>query len=143
MNKEVNFEIAKLLKEKGFNLPTRSYRQKSAVIGSEKILPLVSVEEPYDWNNYSSEVPYYSMPIIAEVVMWLYEKHGIWISVGGDDNKTFKYELHIWSYYEPEKTLRQGHVKLGDTLFDVYSQPYKTSTEAYEAAIKYTLESLI
>ena len=48
MNKEVNFEIAKLLKEKGFRL-----------------LP-----------DFKS-----SYPTIAEVVMWLYEKHGVWISV--------------------------------------------------------------
>ena len=128
MNKEVNFEIAELLKEKGFNLPTRSYRQKSAVIGSEKILPLVSVEEPYDWNNYSSEVPYYSMPTIAEVVMWLYEKHGIWISVTKD--------------WDVGKCL--GFESIIDTNDGfINTETYNSPTEAYEAAITYCLENKI
>ena len=127
MNKEVNFEIAELLKEKGFNLPTRSYRQKSAVIGSEKILSLVSVEEPYDWNNYSSEVPYYSMPTIAEVVMWLYEKHGVWISVS--DAGGFGYMIQFMK------------IDGDSTIESLYE--YDSPTEAYEAAIIYTLESLI
>ena len=128
MNTVVNFEIAKLLKEKGFNLPTRSYRQKSAIIGSEKILPLVSVEEPYDWNNYSLEVPYYSMPTIAEVVMWLYEKHGIWISVTKD--------------WDVGKCL--GFESIIDTNDGfINTETYNSPTEAYEAAITYCLENLI
>jgi len=128
MNKEVNFEIAKLLKEKGFDIPTRSYRQKSAVIGSEKILPLVSVEEPYDWNNYSSEVPYYSIPTIAEVVMWLYEKYGIWISVTKD--------------WDVGKCL--GFESIIDTNDGfINTETYNSPTEAYEAAITYCLENLI
>ena len=110
MNTPINFETAKLLKEKGFRI-------------------LSDFESSY--------------PTIAEVVMWLYEKHGVWISTKGDDNKTFKYELHVWNWYEPEKTFRQGHVSFGNGVWDTDSEPFNSPTETYEAAIEYTLNNLI
>lgn len=121
MNTPVKFELAKLLKEKGFDKPTVAYRQKSAVIGNETILPIVYVKQNkgFNWNDYSTEVPYYSMPTIAEVCMWLYEKYGIWIS------PTCQYNQFFWR-------------------FDSYQTQYFNSpTEAYEAAIEYTLNKLI
>ena len=81
MNTLVNIELARLLKEKGFNSPTCSYRQKSAVIGDETILPLVTRKGAFDWNNYPSGVPFYSIPTIEQVVMWLHEKHGIYVEL--------------------------------------------------------------
>ena len=70
------------------------------------------------WNE--SEELLCSAPTIAEVVMWLYEKHGDWISV-------VKFEKYS------SCTFRHN------CLFKEYNSP----TEAYEAAIEYTLKNLI
>jgi hypothetical protein len=56
----VTYDQAVWLKEKGFDVPTLAYRQKSAVVGNETILPLALPDDefqwkPFDWNNYSKE----------------------------------------------------------------------------------------
>lgn len=66
MNTLVNFEIAKLLKEKGFTIFT--YYEYSDL---GKLIQRSSCIQ----NRLCSA------PTIAEVVMWLYEKHRVWISV--------------------------------------------------------------
>ncbi len=100
MNTPVNFEIAKLLKEKG-------YTQFKAP------LPSLIFEERY-------------RPTIAEAVMWLYEKHGIWISV--------------WRYRDYAADCNDDysfkHNYSGSTTF-------KTPTEAYSSAILYILNNLV
>lgn len=95
MNKEVNFEIAKLLKEKGFIL-----------------LP-----------DFKS-----SYPTIAEVVMWFYEKHGIWISV---QKYWDKGEFLGW----------EALIYFSDGIH--ITKTVNSPTEAYEVAIKHTLENKI
>ena len=61
-------------------------------------------------------------PTIAEVVMWFYENHGIWIGV----NLNFRYQI---------ETKKHGvlHAK----------NEFNSPTDAYEAAITYALENLI
>ena len=99
MNTPVSFEIAKLLKEKG-------YPFEFITVGELKEVPL-------------------NIPTIAEVVMWLYEKHGIWISVDPEnDTDTWFFTI---SYNNSE------------TIFGNYSTP----TEVYEAGIEYCLTNLI
>lgn len=61
-------------------------------------------------------------PTITEVVMWLYEKHGIWISV--EQN----------SFIGGGKSSFISNVKRAE---------YNSPTEAYEAAIEYCLTKLI
>lgn len=62
---------------------------------------------------------------IMQVIMWLYEKHGIWISVfSTDDISMFSYKI----------SSTQGHN---------YSPNFNSPTEAYEAAIEYTLKNLL
>lgn len=118
MNKEVNFEIAKLLEKKGFSEKTLQayvYRgvehQDSSYKGrltKDKLLCDISA------------------PTIAEVVMWLYEKHGIWIYI----RQGYKWEWYI------ETVANHPELKYNDGLED-------SPTEAYEEAIIYTLENLI
>jgi hypothetical protein len=74
--KLINFETAKLAKEKGFDWPCLCYRQKSAVIGDETILEVMEGEEYYDWNSYS-QVPFYSMPNQSLLQKWLRDTHKI------------------------------------------------------------------
>lgn len=116
MNTLVNFETAKLLKEKGFDITTK----------------ILYNDEGYKLNNgYYPDIHKddIACPTITDVVMWLYEKHGIWISVLQMLNNG---ETVTWyaSYYE------QG---VGEDI-EVY---YNSPTEAYEAAIEYTLKNLI
>ena len=58
-------------------------------------------------------------PTIADVVMWLYRKHGIWISLTHQHNKFF------WSFGSYQ------------------TQEFNSPTEAYSQAIIYTLKNLI
>lgn len=65
---------------------------------------------------------------IMQVIMWLYEKYGVWIHVDyyNDGNSEV-----IWFYNY--KTVNKESMDEG----------FKTPEEAYEAAIEYTLNKLI
>lgn len=117
MNTPVSFEISKLLKEKEFDEPCYYYYYNDKL----------NVSSKDNWNNFNG----YSAPTIAEVVMWLYEKHGIWVSVDNliDGNFYFSHRDAKASNYAS----RKGCNEYG----------YKTPVEAYEAVIEYTLENLI
>ena len=65
---------------------------------------------------------------IGEVVMWLYEKHGIWIYlVPSEDNK------NVFKPFFRGKSIVDQHL----TKF------YRSPTKAYEAGIEYSLNNLI
>lgn len=69
-----------------------------------------------------------SYPTIAEVVMWLYEKYGIWVSVNREP------ESGVF-FFSVDKNK-------GDFFFDK-GDDYSSPTESYEAAIEYCLTNLI
>ena len=69
MNTPVSFELAKLLKEKGFDGNYFHYWNMVNHSGEWKV----------DTSIWEYTDNYIEAPTIAEVVMWLYEKHGIWI----------------------------------------------------------------
>jgi len=118
MNTPISFEIAKLLKEKGFDDFTQIWYQHGEGISG-------CVEGKRDYYNRKGDI-YTSAPTIAEVVMWLYDKHGIWVYA---------------DYYNENRWFGVFRTKEGlkKELFDVFN----TQTEAYEAAIEYTLNNLI
>lgn len=130
MNNSVNFETAKILKAKGFNLKVihfYNYERLSCLSDKDRQLNdgLVNYN-PINWN--STKEHYTSAPSIAEVIMWLYEKHNIWISVTYQRHSEGKH----WRYtikriYGTETVLWE----------------HNTPEEAYEAAIEYTLKNLI
>lgn len=89
MNKPIKYPLAKLLKEKGFDKQFRDFYTKP----NSKMF---SIDEHY--RNYPiKNIPkklyavglhavlnvenVYPAPTISDVVMWIYEKHGIWINV--------------------------------------------------------------
>ena len=126
MNKEVNFEIAKLLKDKEFmdknmygevRLSQPKFYDNNGVIHNIK-----DAFEKTELNLREC----YNAPTIAEVLMWLYEKHGIWIYI----KQGYKWEWYI------ETVANHPELKYNDGLED-------SPTEAYEEAIIYTLENLI
>ena len=115
MNTPINFELAKLLKEIGYDKPTILHRDL------EGNLPF-NYNECFIKENWNHNPYLFSAPTIAEVVMWLYEKRGIWISVNYDQETQWYYNIvHI-----SEK---------GGNLVDKFN----SLTEAYEAAIEYAL----
>lgn len=136
MNKHVSFEIAKLLKEKGFDIPTTQFYtsgKKAYLTEAEDYMT-----ERYAISNWNDGMGSYptkaeevacSAPTIAEVVMWLYEKHCIWIEV----RKHTRNGLGCFSPYIDSNPVKK----------DVFFNDFDLPTEAYEAAIKYTLNNLI
>lgn len=125
MNIPVSFPIAKLLKEKGFDEYCR------LCIDDEDNRPL-----PFDCGNTqhkNSLHPYYSAPTISEVVMWLYEKYGIWIY-------SKPYDENTWFYTIIEIKNKDQREEYRNTFF---KSKFNSTTEAYEAGIEYALSHLV
>lgn len=140
MNKPVSFELAKLLKEKGFNILTYNYyKEKDYYYKEELITPKGTLLQNEDW-PYNVSTQQIHAPTIAEVVMWLYEKHGIWISVHEENCRGYVgFDFNIVFVGDHETTVTQQEIQyklLGETVFN-------SPTEAYEAAIEYVLTKLI
>ena len=143
MNKEVSFPIAKLLKEKGYEEPTKKHyeyalkSQKnqedgySGPFGWEK--GELILQSHYFINNHkqadlSSEMWYMcSAPTIAEVIMWLYEKHEYWC-----------YAYTNGKIWHPCIQHKFGDMAVLSGKIGEFNSP----TKAYEAAFEYTLNNL-
>lgn len=116
----VSFEVARLLKEKGFNGEVHAY------------------------HNVFDKVNLVQIPCPTQqmAMTWLRETHNLFIRVGfGNDNKgNFLYMADIYDLTnDAVDGLYKPIVEANDYLF---TNP-KTYEEAVEAALKYTLENLI
>ncbi len=121
MNTPVSFELAKLLKEKGFD---EVCQQWYSVEGG------LYYQDEFDNNRGFIPVCECEAPTIAEVVMWLYEKHRIWTVVNVNIMGSWYFE------HFDLKEKRNAEFKPTDTHYD-------SPTEVYEAAIEYTLKNLL
>ena len=132
MNTIVTFETAKLLKEKGFDLPCIYCYDKCNMLSTYS-----TVFKPL---NYNTSGYLKSAPTIEKVVLWLYEKHGIWISVA----PRFNNDNSLWFVYE-SLILSTNTIKtLNNNLFKGhFNEMFKSPTEAYSSAILYTLNNLM
>ena len=152
MNTPVKFELAKLLEEQGYPFEFITVGELKEVplnipTIAEVVVWLYEYVGTFGWKKGETNIQSYnfinnhpnvdlsnenwymcSAPTIAEVVMWLYEKHNIWISVDPENDKDTWF--HTISYNKSE------------TIFGNYNT-YNSSTEAYEAAIEYTLNNLL
>lgn len=109
MNTPVSFPISKLLKEKRFE-----FRQNEIYYN------------PVNGFTTYEEIT----PTITEVVMWLYEKLGIWIQPTICSDKTFKVGcIELNNYPLVEHIVKNKNEQLY----------FNSPTEAYEAAIEYVL----
>lgn len=138
MNTPVSFKIANVLTEKGisFNANKRHYLNG----GGEEITDAF-IAEKYNYNILgrmdvaksvwaTSHIP---APIIADVVMWIYEKHWIWIEAGfGYNPKGFYWLITVI------KDKKSFHSET-----NAFQPSFNSPIEAYEAAIEYTLKHLI
>lgn len=130
MTTPISFELAKLLKEKGFDKPITNYYSG---------LNLYTDELRFNYNDktigdspmHKRNAGLYSAPTIAEVVCWIYSKYDIWVSILCDVgyDTLFTYKLYS-TKMDSEHCIKNG---------DRYDSP----TEAYEAAIEYVLKNLI
>ena len=126
MNKEVNFEIAKLLKDKEFmdkNMYGEVRLSQPKFYDNHGVIH--SIKDAFEKTELNLR-ECYNAPTIAEVIMWLYEKHGIWIYI----KQGYKWEWYI------ETVANHPELKYNDGLED-------SPTEAYSSAILYTLNNLI
>lgn len=133
MNTPVNFELAKLLKEKGFDKDIKGFWietieheldvPRDGVMIFPSIPPRILDHLPKE--NY--HIFHAVAPTIADVVMWLYEKHDIWMWVSQEftDSNDFCYRYRYENNFTPP---------IG---------AFNSSTEAYISAIEYVLSNLI
>ncbi len=159
MTEPVTFEIAKLLKEKEFDKRTMHYYFEDGEFKDNKLTGTngyYGEEYSFSYNEFLENwndkwltkkngdrcfgcskshgyLETYSAPTISEVVMWLYEKHGIWIGVQ-PTSVVGKFQFR--TYYNNKSVMNQHW---NDSMSKEFSSPI----EAYEAAIEYTLNNLI
>ena len=159
MNKPVNLEIAKILKEKGFKESTEANWWILTKDHSDNYMNRLPVDESkiffakdsceleskiqIDENTEHDVFHFLRAPTIADVVMWLYEKHGIWIGVELTDNtREFYFQPTIWTSKDREYH-DEDMIDQAISICKWKEWRFNSPTEAYEAAIKHTLENLI
>ena len=128
MNTPVSFEIAKLLKEKGFEgakSPLWYYKD-----GTLHETPTVGYKGLKCWNTWdATQGVRWDAPTIAEVVCWIYIKYNIWIQVSILKDDEWHYSIrrkeNNWEIEFPTK------------------EKISSIEKAYEAGIKYCLTKLI
>jgi hypothetical protein len=131
MNTPVGIKIAKLLKEKKFDWLDEEDIEyangKHFYCKHYKTNEIVAIPELYGETNHNGVQQWIPLhicaPRVSEIIMWLYEKHGIWIAVF--TCKNFMFDV-----------INKDEI--------VYTElDFNSPTEAYEAAIEYCLTELI
>ena len=144
----VSFEIAKLLKEKGFDCNTNCYYVEDSVTRTLFYSP---IRENHNASIENNEFDIHinisngkmSAPTLQMVMKWLREEKNFFIEIqcyGCEANEKahfeYSYVIEEFVKYEDEcLTLGLEHIK-GKSRFNSYE-------EACEAAIKYCLEKLV
>lgn len=145
MNSLVNYQIAKLLKENGFNIPTLFFYFENFNAGLNYILvdelesQFGTITEKEDHNNIDYSIKRYSAPTISDVVMWLYEKQGIWIRVDCSSKESWSsiiIDVENGNYKVHPLYITEKFIKKNNRLPN-------SPKEAYEVAIEYCLTNLI
>lgn len=129
MTKEfVPYELALALKEKGFDeICSSGYIETD--FDKE-----VKLKKGKDCKNSDKIYGMFcTAPTISDVVMWLYEKNGLWVVVNIDKPHLSKSCM----FFSNVIKFGQYHKNKHRTIF------YSTPTEAYEAGIEYILNNLI
>lgn len=130
MNEDyVSFEVAKLLKEKGFNV----YGDGSFDSGIEvfaEYSPSSTLNKCIDSKPHQKAYP---APTHQMAMKWLREMHGIFIAINNDDLD------FNWQCYD---LINRGSTLDPKILSESYAG-YKTYEDAVEAALRYVLENII
>jgi hypothetical protein len=115
----VSFEVAKLLKEKGFDVECNTY-----FISDDEI---AAIPIKRDFNNHGI---YLSAPTLQMVMKWLREVHGLFISIGNDGID------YNWQIINVKDRTNKTY------LTEPYAG-YGTYEKAVEGAIKYCLTNYV
>lgn len=126
MNKPISFPLAKLVKEKGFDIPCTegwinyltSFTGETGMPDDESNLVLDRLGNPH----------LIERPTIADVVMWLYEKHEYWC-----------YTYTNGKIWHPCIQHKFGDMAVLSGKIGEFNSP----TEAYEKGIEYILNNMI
>jgi len=124
----VSFETAKLLKEKGFDVPTHSvWIDHSKLVGCPAGISMFPHAK--NWNAIDDGMSdiYFSAPTLQMAMKWLREVYNIAIDTEWE---------HLWYVYVKPMTVNPSE----NDYYQYYSAKYE---EAIEAAIKYCLTNLI
>lgn len=118
-----SFEVAKLLKEKGFDEPCYRWYDNKGDVCAKLIVPDVPP-------NYSLR-EYYLCPSQSIAMKWLRRVHNVNIDIGSIWNqKRFEYQVFVVTPENAKQCYRDDKIYLG----------YE---EAVEAALKHCLKNLI
>lgn len=130
MNKEdyVSLEVAKLLKEKGFDYATLYYYEKSGKLGMMNL----DAQSQMRKHGYMNDI--YPRPTLYEAQKWLRNKYKLHIDVGmcgdyatdADGNKVEEWDFWTFDVYYTEN--------FSHHIFDCFGQ-YDTYEEALNAGI--------
>jgi len=137
IEKYVTFEIGNLLKEKGFNVPTREYYRNYP---TAKIMSW-DIGKYYNGNDDSKMetaggMTYVSAPTTALTISWIRENFGIQIFLDYTFYDGFHYGCQVVS---PNGNVNEIWIERKDLDIDGADTPQ----EAENAAIHYTLTNLI
>jgi hypothetical protein len=122
----VSFEVAKLLKEKGFD---ESCGQIYDGEGNLNINNCGYINEESPDEYFHSLAPTHQL-----AMKWLREEHNIFIVI----------EPHMYDYINEKNSSYVTSLWQGDNYYEnITSKDYPTYEEAVEAALKYSLENLI
>ena len=156
MNTPVNFKLAKLLKEKGFDKPTPTYYEHA--LTSQIDSETNDHTGTFGWKKGETNLQYgffrnnggmadltnengymCSAPTIADVIMWLYNRHQIWISVA--NVYYIGHKIVFVSKVQKFKEFDRFIINTDNGLLAV--NHFNTPTAAYEAGIEYTLNEIL
>ena len=136
----VSYEVAKLLKDKGFPqtrilgdfITNMIYKVKTNESGKHSLL-LQYPDRRYNKDRYIA-APTYQM-----AMKWLRKKHNLSIDVCTIQGREVSYMFNIWDFSSiHDNKFIGGTFDLREQLYD-----FKAPEEAAETAIKYCLENLI
>ena len=123
-----SFEVAKLLKEKGFDeLCIFKYNSEGV-----RMKAGVAINE---WQNSELDDDECSCVSLQMAMKWLREKHNICITIYPD--KGNRYEAVLYNIKDDVEIILQSFGIYGSHIFE------DSYEEAVEAALKYALENLI
>lgn len=135
MNKPISYELAKLLKPKGFNEPCQMLR-----VGGKYRINYEKEGELFNNGMPSTQIPkdWFLAPTISQVVIWLCDKHGIWIVVEPDCYGEIWFpRLKVCS-----KSVWEN-IELRNKIALAIMYECKSPIEAYEKGIKHILKNIL
>ena len=143
MNTFVDFNIAKLLKDRGIKIEVDEVHFYEDEINNTREHQLKNREVLYQ--DFDTEYPLnkyqYQTYTISDIIMWLYEKYGIWVSVspvfeyndGREDYLTFQ----GFQYYIVITVNNKHTVSIADREVEA------TPAKSYLSAIEYILNKVL